>query len=406
MFSLHERTQRKICRIAFVLICAVPTLITLCWAAYFHRPWHERDWQRTLESELHVRVEVGEVSAPRPLQRFIEHVKLSDLQSARPMIELQALQIGTANSTSVETVTINCDQLHQIAHAAQIWLGSVNSCDSKWQLKELNFTSAEGAAWKLKDVRCEIKAVPNGIRQCLVHAKCDSRLIRLSIERDIAGKVQTIVDAQQVLMPAWLLASMLPGASRWQQATVTGVINLEAENSEVYGKFRGHVDSIDMHSWMGNDLLQATATLQLDNLTWQGERLESAQGSLQTEAGKISNAFLLLLKEKFLCTLAVEESRLSDKSQLQQIDRLGCQFLLNEAGLALSGMFAWGEINKGCIITSADKPLVSIPAMPTLPLAQFVQLVSPYNPYGVPATREAINLSEKLPLPESSSTKK
>jgi hypothetical protein len=406
MFSLHERTQRKFCRTAFVLVCALPTLIILCWVAYFHRPWQERDWQQAFESELHVNVEVGEVSAPRPWRRSLEYVSLSDLHSKWPLIEFHNLQVGPADSICVETAIVSCNHLQTLARAAQIWLAGESIRNSQWQFKELNFTNTEGAQWGLQDVRCEIKAFPDGVRQCLAHARRDNKLIRLSIERSTDGKIQMLVDAQQVAVPAWVLAETLPGANSWQTAPVTGVIHWEAEHSEVRGYLRGHVNSIDTQAWIGNDLLHARTTLQLESFTWRNGRLESAQGSLQASTGTVSSALLLLLKEKFLCTLAVEESQLNEKSQLHQIDELGCQFQLNEAGLTVTGMFAWGETSKGCIITSAGKPFVSNPAIPTLPLAQLVQLVNPHNPYWVPATREAISLGEKLPLPESTTQKK
>ena len=406
MFSLHERTQRKVCRTTFVLVCAVPMLMTLCWVAYFHRPWQERDWQHALESELHVRVGVDAVTAPRPFERSLGRVRIANLQSAQPMFELHNLEIAGANSISVETTIINCSQLPAIAQTARIWLSNENIRNSRWQFKELRFASVTGTEWGLQDVRGELRVSPNGMRQCLIHAKYDTKPFRLSIERYLDGKVQMIVDAQQRLMPAWLMADTFPGASRWQNATMTAIVQLEAQHSEVRGKFRGHIDSIDMPSWIGNDLLQAVATLELDNLTWRGARIENVQGTLQATAGKVSNTLLSLLKDKFLCTLAIEESLLDDKSQFQPIDKLGCHFQLNEAGLAITGMLNWGKTSKGCLITSNGKPLVSTPAMSTLPLAQLIQLVNPHNPYWLPATREAVSLGEKLPLPRSATQKK
>jgi hypothetical protein len=128
-------------------------------------------------------------------------------------------------------------------------------------------------------------------------------------------------------------------------------------------------------------------------------RIETIQGSLEATAGQISHALLGLLKEKFLCTVALDAAQLNNKEQRQQIDKLGCRYQLNSAGIAISGMYTWGNTGKGCVIMAADKPLVSIPAMSTLPVAQLVQLVSPHDPYWVPANREATDMAEKLPLP-------
>jgi hypothetical protein len=406
MFSMHERTQRKVCRMAFVLVCAVPTVLTLGWVLYFHRPWHEQDWRHYLENTLHVRVAVDAVSAPRPFERSVQSVRLSDLQTAEPLVEFQGIKVATKNSLTVASATAHWQQVVEISQTLPLWLGSESFMPSHWQIEQLTIVNSSGATCGLHNIRCETKFGLNGSRQCTLEARHRDKPVRLLVELNPDGKVQSTIDSQQAALPAWLLADGVPGGSRWSSATFTGTIRLQKQRSQLVGELRGHVDSINIQEWIGSDQLQTTAKLQLDSLSWRNGRIETIHGFLEAADARISHALLVLLKEKFLCTIALDESQLNNKEQYQQIDRLGCRFQLNSEGLAISGMYAWGDTSKGCVITAAGKPLVSIPGRPTLPLAQLVQLVSPHDPYWFPANREASNLAEKLPLPEAKTEKK
>ncbi len=85
MFSLHESTQRRVSRVVFVACAILPTLATLIFVAYVHRPWREADWQRSLSQRLHVRVAVDEVASPQPGVTRLHDVWLADLRSERPL---------------------------------------------------------------------------------------------------------------------------------------------------------------------------------------------------------------------------------------------------------------------------------------------------------------------------------
>ena len=403
MFSLHERTQRKVCRTVFVALCAVPTLFTLCWLIYFHRPWQEQDWRRGLENSLHLRVEVAQVSAPRPLERVIESVKLATLQAAEPLGEVQGLKIVAPDSLAISSAMVHWDQLAAITHAGQVWIAGESFRLTRWRIARLTLKNSSGATCDLHDLRSESKRGPQGVRQWTIQAKHDGKPVRLLIERHPDGIFHTTIDAQQAALPAWLLAE-IPGGNRWESAHFTGAIRLHQHRSQLAGELRGQVDGIDTVQWLGSDLLQTTAKLQLDRLAWRDNRTEAVQGSLEASGGQISHDFLTLLKEKFLCTIALNQTQLSDRTAFQPLDKFRCQFQLTNEGLSIKGQYPWGETENGCVITTAGKPLVSIPGVPTLPIAQLVQLLSPHDPYKIPANREATNMAAKLPLPAAEPT--
>ena len=142
MFSLHEKTQRHVCRTAFVLACAVPTLCTIAWVLYFHRPWQERDWQTTLANALHVRVTVSQVSASRPLQRELYSLHLADLQSAEPLLEIDVLHVGAQEAFSSENTVVHHAQLSEFAEAVAVWLSGENFEIARFQAERVLISSA------------------------------------------------------------------------------------------------------------------------------------------------------------------------------------------------------------------------------------------------------------------------
>ena len=405
MFSLHERNQRKVCRAAFVLLCAVPTLVTLCWVLYFHRPWQEHDWRQSLESTLHVRVEVDGVSAPRPHQRQIRLVRLADLPSARPLIELHELRISGDNVMKVERAVVYGAQLDRLAQTVQIWCAEEgDSYPSLWQFEQVTVTGGNGITSTFEDLHCQTKSNPQGAKQCTMRAHYDGKLIRMSIERDSAGEVRTSVDAQAADLPAWLLAEAVPGADRWKRASFSGTLHLEQGVVHNRGEFNGQIRSLDTQVWLGSNLIQSTITLQFDAFSWSDGKVELVQGNLEGGDGQISNALLLALKDKFFCSLPNEPLK-QEQEQFQPFNRLGCRFHLSEDGITLSGAFPL-EDGKRAMALIEGKPLVLQPAYSRLPLAYFIEVVCAPTDFKMPATREATNIAEKLPLPPQSATKK
>lgn len=404
MFSLHERTQRKVCRMAFVVLCTVPTFVTLCWMLYFHRPWQEQDWRRALESALHVRIEVAHISAPRPGERTIESVRLATLQGREPLAEVEELNIAATDSLAMASATVHWDRLATLVQTGEVWLAGEGFQPARWKIARLTLVNSSGMTCHLRDLRCEAKRGLKGVRQWMVEAKHDGKPVRLLVERDLSGNFHTTIDAQQAALPAWLLAR-IPGGSRWDEAMFTGTIRLHRDGSQGTGELRGEVAGIDMRRWLASDALQTIATLHLARLTWKDNRIETVQGTLDAANGQISHNLLTLLEEKFRCRVALDPSQ-RNQDEFQPFDKLSCQFQLNTEGLTITGRYAWGETEKGCVMTTAGQPLVSIPTIPTLPLAQLVQLVIRHDPYWLPANREATDMAEKLPLPVAVPTTK
>ncbi len=407
MFSLHEKTQRRVCRTAFVLACAVPTLCTMAWVLYFHRPWQEQDWQTKLANALHVRATVNEVSASRPLQRELYSLRLADLQSTKPLLEMDVLHIGAQQAFSSKQAILHHAQLSELAEAVGVWLAGESFESATFQAERVLISSANKQDCELKQLQAECKTTASGARQIVIHALIGEKSdrVQILIERNAAGKVQAALDTSQATLPAWLLAGVVPGAGRWDSAPFSGVLRLVKDLSTIAGSFRGTISSIDTKTWIGDDSLQAHAKLQLEELSWRANRIETVKGSLETSAGQISSVMLnsIVSSQESLFCIAAEDLPAKTKDRVFiEFDQIACRFQIDAEGLILKGNCVVPTTDApGCIILAQGKPLVMQPNQ-VLPNACFVHLIRPRGGhYWLPATREATDMADKLPLPET-----
>ena len=102
MFSLHEVTKTRLCRAAFVGLCAVPTLAVLWWSVAVHLPDYRWAHEQTLAAALGLRVQLASVSAPRPGLTRYEGLELSDPETRQLLARLPMVEVeDRADSVSI-----------------------------------------------------------------------------------------------------------------------------------------------------------------------------------------------------------------------------------------------------------------------------------------------------------------
>jgi hypothetical protein len=401
MFSLHERTQRLVCRTLFLAICAAPTLLTLGWVLYFHLPWQESDWQRTLENTLHVRANVTGVAAPRPGQRSFSTLRFTSLDTSHALGEFRQFNIIAADALTADLATIQWSRLPELSRVVQVWLTGDEFRTTRWIIKSAQLVRSAGSGCEFRNLRVESSVSTSGTRQILLQVELNQgRRVRLLIERDMAGKLYTSLDTQQAVVPAWLMAQVIPSAGRWGDANLSGIVRLEQDDAHILGTFRGTVDSIDTQDWIGTDHLQTQAKLDFEMLRWQDGRIQSAEGQLETTEGRVHHKLLQALQERLFCTIA---SELTDKVAFHPFQRAACNFQMNEQGLTVTGECSSAGTSQGYLMVADGKPLVTQPGYSNLPVAQLIQVFCPLEKAWLPATREATDMADKLPLPKGTS---
>lgn len=413
MFSLHESTQRRVCRVAFVVCAVLPTVVTFLFVAHALRPWREADWQRTLSQQLHVRVAVDEVTSPQPGITRLKDVRLADLRSERPLGSLDEVRSQWRRSQltlCVEELRIEVGQLPTVAAALATWMATDSLPDVELQADRLTFVDDSQRSVVFRNVRlhAESKGARTGRLAILVESSGTGQgtTLRLLVERSDASTV-AMLDTGEARLPAWLLLDLLPSLRRCVEATFAGSLRLESDARNVGGSLRGRFDDVALDRWIGPDTMhrvQGTASVDLDQLRWRTDRVETASGKLRAGRGALSRSLLAdAVKRLFF----VPDSQLGNLEaaagdEMQPFDELACSFQMTDAGLTIGGQcHAGGEGAPGCVLAISGRPLLLESRYANLPVAQLVQVMSQPAASWLPASQEAHDMAGKLPLPSS-----
>lgn len=119
MLLMHERNQRFLCRTAFVIFCALPTLALLSWILVFQFTGHISRYQKDLSDWLGCRVSIQRVRYLKPGVTVLERVQLADRETGQPMVFVPQLKITQSGKTlliDMGSAEINQRQIALIPH--------------------------------------------------------------------------------------------------------------------------------------------------------------------------------------------------------------------------------------------------------------------------------------------------
>ena len=254
MFALHETIQRRVCRVSFLLLCAVPTVLTLVGVAYCNRPWRARDWQHSLTSHLHVRAELEDVSRPLPGTVVLANVNFADLQTDAPLGWTEQLRCSKQDGRlllEAETIELPGDQLGSLINACKTWFGTDESSPISFRANQLVLTGNAGKAFELKDL--SIDATPTSEDACQIQLLAKNGANeKLKIDLEQRGRiVRCMIDAQQASLPAWLLGQLVPALEGCGEAAFTGSLIVDEAANDHRGKLVGKIKDADVRNWVG-----------------------------------------------------------------------------------------------------------------------------------------------------------
>ncbi len=402
MFALHETTQRRVCRVSFILLCVVPTLLTLAGIAYSNRPWRQADWQRTLAQRFHVRAVLDDISRPQPGVTKLTNLQFADLRTAAPLGSIDKLSFGRQKSRQTfhaEHLVVEAEQLPSLSTAIAMWLATGELEPLEFLADQLTITGSSLRTLQLKNVSItSVTTETHGQQFQLKALDPRGKTLQLALASD-NGQLRCLVDAQQASLPAWLVGKLVPGLSGCGDASFQGEISATCENQHTHGKLQGQLRNVDLQTWIGSEgphRLQGVAQFQLEQLEWLDDGIQVAQGNIK--GGRGASSFSLLLNAHDICDCATGPTwgTLSSESEdkLVPFDQMSFSFQMSDAGIAVAG-----HCEEGALMTFDQIPLLFAPSL-VRPVGELVQLLdNRRQPGWLPATRKAHDMAEKLPLP-------
>jgi len=413
MFSLHETSQRRVCRVAFIACAAVPTLITLVWIAYSLRPWRESDWQRTLSQQLHVHGSVENVISLRPGNLRLIDVQLADLRSQMPLVALNEVRTrwrGSELTLIADQLLIESASFPSLAATLATWMSAADLPAVQLQASRLKIEGPSQQTVLLRDVRMQSQQKAGQTQQLAIQAMLlmgeqreAAHPLKLVIQQSATRTTATLhTDAGR--LPSWLLVDVLPSVARCDEASFSGSVRLEGNARNVSGSLRGRIAGLSLSDWLGPaspHTVRGLAQVELDQLTWNGDRVVSAHGNLRGANGAVGDSLLIEAVKRLYCVAGsnvVLDS--APDERLLSFDELACEFHISDAGITLKGKCASLAIDSpGCLLTAGGRALLLEPTYSNMPVAQLVQLLSQAASSWLPASQEAHAMAGKLPLP-------
>jgi hypothetical protein len=208
---------------------------------------------------------------------------------------------------------------------------------------------------------------------------------------------------RSVPMPARLLAAVAPGFDQFGKlASFEGAVRWTFDQRSVRGSTSGRIEKADLATLLPSGSpheLRGLATIALEELRWNGERLERLTGSIRSDRAQASRSFVDALEKAFHCPRPGVGQASAIESSILELDAIAMRFQLDDRGLTLMGECP--ATASGCLALSGGRPLVLQPPFRDIPAGVLVQALSAAPTAWIPATREAVKMADRLPLPNA-----
>jgi hypothetical protein len=418
MFRLHETTRRRVCRLAFVALCALPTLATAAWIAHWHRPWRVNDAELRLSSALRSKVQLVDWREPRPTATQTSTVRIVVSGESEPLAEaadVRSTRVDDSQVISIARVAIDARRLNTALERSSNWLTESTPGMVRLSVNELVFEDAVAqTSYALREVEVRAERTVGEGWKLQLHARGgsgdgDAQILRISCERSVADAgpvVRATIDAAAEPLPAWLLSSAEPTfGSVGNAASFAGQLQIETRGAEVMGVARGEIRNAAFEAMLPVSSpcrVEGTAHVTLADLQWRDGQIEHLTGAVKAEAARVNRALLNAAAKSLLFgQVDIGPMPTGDGLDTITIDALAVRFDLNRQGLSIGGDFP-PEFNllPGCVAVSDGKPLLMQPQY-LLQAERWVWFVIGSDAASILATQEAVDIAARLPLPEA-----
>lgn len=163
---LHETTQRRVCRIAFLAGCVLPTLFLLAAVARFWLPNYTQQWETPLDQLLGCRVTIDQIQTPTPGVMKFKRVVLSDPEVGTNLANFEGVTYAIRARTtriSIDRAEVNMSEGLQFGECLEQFLRKHQTHEIILVFAELELVS-ETTSLSLSNVRTQYISSDAGSR--------------------------------------------------------------------------------------------------------------------------------------------------------------------------------------------------------------------------------------------------
>lgn len=430
MFRFHETTRRRICRWAFFALCAIPTAATAAWVAWFHLPGTMASRQAAVARSFRAKASLADWRAPKPGMVRISGAQLTDRASLAELLKatkLETRMVREVRATTIERLETEARNLADVSERIEEILSNERAPRHELAIKELAIKLGEGKKeFVLTDVLVKVEPLESAhddggyaIRataRAAINAQ-QREAVKISIEplNSEAGKAtprawKITINSGAAPIPTEAIGGVLVGfRGLGSTAAFAGTLRLEVEQNELSAAdAKGKLNDVDLATFLPSGSphrVRGVATVELEELTWRHRELTQIVGAVRIDGGEASHSLLAAAVKHLYCVAGQRVSAdAAAGSQMAPIDQAAARFVFDSKGLTLWGMCpATARGDSGCVAVSEGAMLLGQPPWVELPPGSWLQFVAGPAASYLPATREAVSVAERLPLPRSQS---
>ena len=303
---LSDNAKRLLCRTAFILLCVIPTILSLK-AALF--PRSNQEWSASFQHDFGLINQIGEVQVKSPQRTDFIHLSLgTDRFQSRLEIDAASLQkLNDGKTLFIEnaygSVSAFWESMSRITETVA-WSGKsdrpVKLYFGKITLVENEAPGAQTCVWN----NMVISVTQRG-RQMSASFVCDQHTdswhpeATVSMERLLQNDSESwFVDGTGYRIPAWVLKHGVPSVSALN--VTVELADAKANFVHRQGLWSGEIEScqlvdLDLNEVIGQrfgNALSGRAIVNLGPSSIRNNRIESLQGDIHCPSGKIGNRLL------------------------------------------------------------------------------------------------------------------
>ena len=358
---MHERTQRSLARLVFVLCCALPTLLILATILIQASPWYHRRCidavEQSIAQQTGLVVNIDEYQVISPGHTLLKHVQLTDPETGQEVATVR--QVDWSNQDGRTFILLQQPEL-QAETLGQTWalihdrflcrpehLGQsarLAASDLTIHSKQSPITLRDVDAWIGPDGDSEVdhQSVRANI-ECLLAGSTETSPIQITLLRDRSQATPTTrwdVATGDTALPCSAIAEYMPGhwTNLGSEATFSGTMAGVADGGDWQIDLSGatlanlSLDRIFQHQ---AHRFSGTATLKLQRCRLHpSKKVVDVSGSIHATDGLIGRSLLQSVNQY----LGFAINRLPVGTEDVAYDCLAMRFSLNGPRMRLDGI--------------------------------------------------------------------
>ncbi|QDT02480.1 hypothetical protein K227x_08570 [Rubripirellula lacrimiformis] len=401
---MHERTQRGIARLMFVLCCAVPTSITLAVVVMMATPWYAGRVRRSAEAELSratgLVVQIGRFTRTSPSTIRIDELRILEPETQAEVAYVRQLDwVDRDDEVSIllrqpKLQSATLPSAWRLIHDRFLCRPEQTGRPIRFAANDLTIADGPSSGMTLTDVDAWIEPEPDAVQAVILcmlatsgsDASRDGTPIDITIRRDRSGQTPTTewtIDTHDNALPCTTLAKYLDGpmGRLGAAATFSGSMRWHLEADRWWIDLgTSHIDglSLDRISEKQPHRFSGTGRLDFERCRIEPRRSVDIAGTFTASDGQIGRSLLASAHMNLGFDVRVPPG-----TEDLQYDRIAMRFSLLDTELRINGIChteqGYTSFPEGIAMHAGGFPLVRTDGLPLRSIALMTALAPSHS---------------------------